>query len=136
MLKDRGTLFVPELNAPIKILDLAQQMIRESAATARPGEKQIEIAFTGLRSGDKLSEDLLSSFETSEPTTHPKLRRILSPIPDPKSLDVSIASIYTHAQSRDLPALLDTIRTLVPDYHPSDLISPQPSARLSATAKA
>jgi FlaA1/EpsC-like NDP-sugar epimerase len=135
-LKDPGTLFVPELNAPIKILDLAQQMIRESTATAQPAEKRIEIAFTGLRPGDKLSEDLLSSFETSEPTSHPKLRRILSPISAPKSLDAAIASISTHVQSRDLPALLDTICTLVPDYHPSDLLYAQTSAHLSATAKA
>jgi FlaA1/EpsC-like NDP-sugar epimerase len=135
-LEDSGTLFVPELNAPIKILDLAQQMIRESTANARPSEKQIEIAFTGLRPGDKLTEDLLSSFETSEPTSHPKLRRILSPISAPKSLDAAIASISTHVPSRNLPALLDTIRTLVPDYHPSDLLSAQTSAHLSATAKA
>ena len=96
---------------------------------------QIEIVFTGLRPGDKLHEDLLSSSESAEPTSHPKLRRIIGPAAAAKSLDSAITVISEKAQSRDLPALLDAIRSLVPGYHPSDLLSAQASAQLSATAK-
>jgi FlaA1/EpsC-like NDP-sugar epimerase len=134
-LDDSATLFVPDLPAPIKILDLAEDMIREVSAQV-PGTKKIEITFTGLRPGEKLHEDLLSSTETAENTTHPKLRRILSPTPIAKSLDSAITSIAEKAHSRDLPALIDAIRKLAPDYHPSDLISAQISTQLSATAKA
>jgi FlaA1/EpsC-like NDP-sugar epimerase len=152
-LEDSATLFVPDLAAPIKILDLAQKMIREASASetsdtsvanapggsgaqAVPNTKQIEIIFTGLRPGDKLSEDLLSSSEFAEPTSHPRLRRIIGPTPTAKFLDSSLAIISDQAISRDLPALIDAIRSLVPDYQPSDLISAQISTHLSFTAKA
>jgi FlaA1/EpsC-like NDP-sugar epimerase len=135
-LDDPATLFVPELAAPIKILDLAQKMIREATASAESDAKQIEIVFTGLRPGDKLSEDLLSSSEIAEPTSHPKLRRISGPTSTAKFLDSSITLISGKVHSRDLPALIDAIRSLVPDYQPSDVISAQISTQLSATAKA
>jgi FlaA1/EpsC-like NDP-sugar epimerase len=143
-LEDAGTLFVPKLDATFKILDLARKMITEFSSANACGAsdsvasvpKQIEIAFTGLRPGDKLSEDLLSSSETAEPTTHAKLRRINGPTFTAKFLDTSINLISEKVQSRDLPALIDTIRSLVPEYQPSDVISAQASSRLSATAKA
>ena len=135
-LGDAATLFVPDLDAPIKILDLAKELIAEAQASAAPNKKPIEIVFTGLRPGDKLSEDLLSSSETAEPTTQPKLRRIIGPTPTAKSLDSALHTISHHAISRDLPALLEAIRSLVPEYKPSERISAQKSPQLSATAKA
>ena len=135
-LGDAATLFVPDLDAPIKILDLAKELIAEAQASAAPNKKPIEIVFTGLRPGDKLSEDLLSSSETAEPTTQPKLRRIIGPTPTAKSLDSALQTISHHAISRDLPALLEAIRSLVPEYKPSERISAQKSPQLSATAKA
>ena len=119
-----------------KILDLAKELIAEAQASAAPNKKPIEIVFTGLRPGDKLSEDLLSSSETAEPTTHPKLRRITGPTPTAKSLDAAVTLISEKAHSRDLPALIEAVRSLVPDYEPSNLISAQISTQLSATAKA
>jgi FlaA1/EpsC-like NDP-sugar epimerase len=135
-LEDAATLLVPDLAEPIKILDLAQKMISEAHASAASDAKQIEIAFTGLRPGDKLSEDLLSSSESAGPTTHPKLRRITGPTPAAKSIDAAITLISEKVQSRDLPALLESIHSLVPDYEPSDLIAAQSSTQLSAAAKA
>jgi len=139
-LDDPGTLFVPELGQPVKILDLAEKLIRESAASTRRDasaasaspERKIEIVFTGLRPGDKLFENLLSSSESAEPTTHPKLRRISGPFPAARSLDSAISSISEKVQSRDLPALLDIIRTLVPGYHPSDALAALTSTHLYA----
>jgi FlaA1/EpsC-like NDP-sugar epimerase len=133
-LDDPATLFVPELDAPIKIFDLAKKMIRESAESVARNTKPIEIVFTGLRPGDKLSEDLLSSSETAEPTSHPKLRRICGPLPPAKSLDSAINLISEKVQARDLPALLDAIRALVPDYQPSDTV--RSSANFYVAAKA
>jgi len=135
-LEDSATLFVPDLAEPIKILDLAKKLISEAQPSATPDGKKIEIVFAGLRPGDKLYEDLLSSSESAEPTTHPKLRRIVGPIPTAKSLDAAITLISERVQSRDLPALLESVRSLVPDYEPSALISAQISTHLSATAKA
>ncbi|MBV9886104.1 MAG: polysaccharide biosynthesis protein [Acidobacteria bacterium] len=132
-LEDNATLFVPELDAPIKILDLAKKMIREAAA---PGATQIEIVFTGLCPGEKLHEDLLSPSETAEPTTKAKLRRIVGPMPAANSLDAAITVISEKVQSRELPTLIETISKLVPDYQASEVLSKQTSAQLSATAKA
>jgi FlaA1/EpsC-like NDP-sugar epimerase len=136
VLEDAATLFVPDLAAPIKILDLAKKLISEAHESDAAGANPIEIVFTGLRPGDKLSEDLLSSSEFAEPTNHPRLRRITGPTPTAKSLDAAITLISENVQVRALPALFDAIRALVRDYEPSDLISAQISPHLSITAKA
>ncbi len=127
-LEDNATLFVPELDAPIKILDLAKEMIREAAA---PRATQIEIVFTGLRPGEKLHEDLLSSSEFAEPTTHPKLHRIIDPIRAADSLNAVINLISEKMKARDLPSLLNAVRTLVPEYQPSDALTAQTSPQLA-----
>ena len=131
-LDDSATLLVPDLPAPIKILDLAKKLIAEAQPSAASAPKQIEILFTGLRPGDKLHEDLLSSSESAEPTTHPKLRRITGPLPTANSLGSAITLISEKVQSRDLPALLDAIRSLVPEYQPSEILNSQIATHLSA----
>jgi FlaA1/EpsC-like NDP-sugar epimerase len=131
-LDDSGTLFVPELNAPTKIADLARKMIAE-AAEFNP--KQIKMVGIGLRPGEKLTESLISSSETVEPTADPKLRRVCGAIPTAETICSAIGIISEKVQARDLPALLDVVRSLVPEYQPSDLISAQASTYLSASAK-
>jgi Predicted nucleoside-diphosphate sugar epimerases len=66
-----GEIFVFDMGEPVKIVDLAVRMI--SLAGLEPG-KDIEIKFTGLRSGEKLYEELLSTQETTLPTPHEKIR--------------------------------------------------------------
>ena len=131
-LADSGTLFIPELDAPVKILDLAKKMIAEAADSA---PKQIKIVHTGLRPGEKLEERLISSSEIAEPTAEPKLRRVTGSIPSAEILRSAINLFSEKAQSRDLPALLDTVRSLVPEYHPSDTLTALASAQLSSAAK-
>ncbi|PIU17534.1 MAG: polysaccharide biosynthesis protein, partial [Gallionellales bacterium CG08_land_8_20_14_0_20_59_87] len=63
-------IFVLDMGKPVKIVDLAKEMIRLSGLD----EDDIRIEFTGLRPGEKLYEEVLADDENTLPTPHPKLR--------------------------------------------------------------
>lgn len=65
-----GEVFILDMGEPIKIVDLAREMIRLKGLEP---DIDIQIEFTGLRPGEKLFEELLGAEEGSEPTEHPKI---------------------------------------------------------------
>jgi FlaA1/EpsC-like NDP-sugar epimerase len=65
-----GQIYVLDMGQPVRIVELARMLIRLSGKT----EQEIPIAFTGLRPGEKLYEELLADDETTVSTPHPKLR--------------------------------------------------------------
>ena len=71
-----GDIFILEMGKPVRILDLAMQMIALSGLTPH---EDIEIVFTGLRPGEKLYEELSHGGESVTATAHPKIVRFLSP---------------------------------------------------------
>jgi len=70
LMGEGGEIFLLDMGEPVKIVDLAKDMIKLSGFD----ESDIKITFTGLRPGEKLYEELLSDDEHSLPTPHPKLR--------------------------------------------------------------
>jgi FlaA1/EpsC-like NDP-sugar epimerase len=75
----RGDVFVLDMGEPVRIIDLAMQMIRLSG---KEPERDIQIEIVGARPGEKLHEGLFSEGETAVATTHPKIMRVSGPIVD------------------------------------------------------
>jgi FlaA1/EpsC-like NDP-sugar epimerase len=118
-LEEGGGIFVPQLGSPAKILDLALQLIRD--ARSKCG-KDIPVVFTGLRPGDKLSEEFLSRNESAEPTTDGRLFRVRTQDTLNGRFDVYLEELSRSVDQRNLASMLETLCTIVPDYRPSELL--------------
>jgi FlaA1/EpsC-like NDP-sugar epimerase len=107
-----GEILVLDMGEPVKIVDLARDMIRLSGLP----EDGVKIAFTGLRRGEKLREELLADNEHTLPTRHPKVRalRALSP-PDPSWVSEALAWLETPQPYED-EAVRAKLTRLVPEY--------------------
>jgi FlaA1/EpsC-like NDP-sugar epimerase len=115
--------FIPDLPEPLRILDLANQMLRHST-----NPKNIAIEFSGLRPGDKLTEDILAPGESLEPTSHPAIQLATAPFISYEHFDNSLHQLSDVVQRRDLPALLETLCQLVPEYQSSRALCPAAQA--------
>lgn len=108
-----GEIFIFDMGQPVKILDLARNMIRLAGYTP---EKDIPIIFTGLRPGEKLYEELLNQKETTLPTTNKKImiarvREFDYDVVSPQ-IDLLIETSYTNKTF----TLVRQMKQLVPEY--------------------
>lgn len=110
-------IFVPEMGEPVKILRLARDLI--AAAGLRP-EVDIPVAFTGLRPGDKMEEELFGEGELAEPSGDPRLRQVRASIVAIDQFDSDIAELAKIAEARNSAKLLEVVRRMVPNYRPSE----------------
>jgi FlaA1/EpsC-like NDP-sugar epimerase len=108
-----GEIFVLDMGDPVKIVDLATELITLSGF--RPGV-DIEIAFTGLRPGEKLFEELSIKGEDMQETRHPKIG-IWKNIPmDRDRLRAKIEELVALAKTGEHPVIAAKIKELVPEY--------------------
>jgi FlaA1/EpsC-like NDP-sugar epimerase len=86
----RGQVYVLDMGEPVKIIDLARNMIRLSG---KEPETEIPIAFVGVRPGEKLHEELWTEGEAVGPTSHPKILRAARPPIDGEWLEEELAEL-------------------------------------------
>jgi FlaA1/EpsC-like NDP-sugar epimerase len=105
-----GRILLPDMGEPIKISALARSMIR------RLSDQPIEIVITGLRPGDKLSEELMSQEELSRATTYDEFTVVETPAVDPLFLRSCICELEQSAQLYDEEKLMTTLHSLIPEF--------------------
>lgn len=123
-----GEIFMLDMGEPVRIIDLATDLIRLSGYEVG---RDIDIVFTGLRPGEKLNEELFLAGETYHTTAHPKIRiaagagRFV-----PEHLHATIASLEQAVDSANPLLLRQQLHMLVPEYQiPNRTLSPA-AARL------
>ncbi len=112
---DRAPIFVLDMGEPVRIEELACQMIR--LAGLRP-YKDIPITFTGLRPGEKLFEELFHDAENLIATSHQSIRLARARALDRLQLLAAISDTIKAARNGDQRALRDLLQRIVPEYEP------------------
>ncbi|HWZ93988.1 MAG TPA: nucleoside-diphosphate sugar epimerase/dehydratase [Opitutaceae bacterium] len=108
-----GEIFILDMGQPVKIIDMARQMIELSGY--KP-DIDIEIKITGLRPGEKLFEELRHTDESHEPTDHPRIFKLRSE-PGPENAETWLAELRAAAAGTP-QASKQAMKRLVPEYTP------------------
>jgi len=111
-LGENGSVYVLDMREPVRIVDLAEELIRLSGL--EPGE-DIEIAFTGLRPGEKMFEDIMTAEEGTNATHHEKIYVARGTAP-PDQLGERLARLQAAACAHDIEGIRAALRELVPTY--------------------
>lgn len=105
-----GEIFVFDMGAPVKIVDLAKRMIRLS------GAKNIDIKFSGLREGEKLYEEVLNDAEQTKPTHHPKIMIASVREYDYQTACKNEMKLLEASHSFDDMSIVRIMKEIVPEY--------------------
>ena len=105
-----GEIFVFDMGAPVRIVDLAKRMIKLS------GAQDIEIKFTGLRDGEKLYEEVLNDAEQTKPTHHPKIMIASVREYDYEEACRNEAALLEASHTFDDMAIVKLMKEIVPEY--------------------
>ncbi len=133
-----GQVFVLDMGEPVRIVDLAQNMIRLSGKQPRlpddpvTSPKDVRIVFVGSRPGEKIHEELWSEDESVAATSHPKILRLSRPPVDPDWLAEQLAELERLADEGDTLEVVGKLQRVV--RHPLRLTAPPPAARPQAEA--
>jgi FlaA1/EpsC-like NDP-sugar epimerase len=110
-----GEIFVLDMGEPVRILSLAEELIRLSGLVPY---KDIDIVFSGLKPGEKLFEELLIDGEGIKPTAHRKIR-VMAPVEtDLRRVAEDFNELFSLARACNISGLLDCLRAIVPEFVP------------------
>jgi FlaA1/EpsC-like NDP-sugar epimerase len=127
-----GEIFVLDMGEPIKIVDLANDMIRLSGL--KPNE-DIQIEFTGVRPGEKLYEELLATEERTSRTSHPKIFvGKVRPMPAAE-VDEGLAKLRNLVESGDVQGLRSFLVRFIPESRLSDPVVPSDEEPTASTVR-
>ena len=107
--EEQGGLFVLDMGEPVKIDELARQMVRLAGLE----EGAVEIVYTGLRPGEKMHEELFYAGEALEQTSHGAIRRVAG-----GEAVSDVVALVAACQGRQREAALAELRRLVPEFQP------------------
>lgn len=113
-----GEIFVFDMGRPIKIVDLAHQMIRLSGLVP---DKDIKIVFTGLRPGEKLYEELLTNNENTLPTHNPKIKIAKIEEFDDKEICQKIEKLLFNLYSFSKTEIIKYLEDMVPEFKSNNM---------------
>jgi FlaA1/EpsC-like NDP-sugar epimerase len=113
-----GEIYVLDMGEPVRIAELARQMIRLSGYS----ESDIRIEYTGLRPGEKLYEEPLADSETTLPTPHPKLRVALARPPENGALLEELLAWLAHPESKAPDKVRARLKYWIPEYANPEII--------------
>lgn len=111
-----GEIYVLDMGEPIRILDLATNLIRLSGL--RPGV-DIDIVFTGIRPGEKLYEELLTAEDETRTTRHERIFVHNEPPVNASDMLGKIETLIRRAADVSRPELMALIQAIVPEYQPA-----------------
>jgi FlaA1/EpsC-like NDP-sugar epimerase len=114
-----GEVFVFDMGESVKIINLAKKMITLSGMRV---DRDIEIKFTGLRPGEKLYEELLSTDENTLPTHHPKILIAKVNVPSYAYMDIQMNLIQDVLVVGDNNELVSKIKEVIPEYKSNNSI--------------
>ena len=107
-------IYVLQMGKQIRVVDLARNLIRLSGLVP---DRDIQIVFSGIRPGEKLQEELLSTGEVAEPSTVEGIVQVQPvPLPEHQTLLVQLAALERFAARNDAPAVLQQLHVIVPGY--------------------
>ena len=115
-----GEIFVLDMGDPVKIVDLAEQMIHLSGMEVG---KDIEIKFTGLRPGEKLYEELFHHSESLMGTSHPKIMLSASREVDWKEMQALLEKLRGACAEREVDRVRALLQEMVPEFVQSSAAS-------------
>jgi FlaA1/EpsC-like NDP-sugar epimerase len=115
--------FVLDMGEPVLIVSLVRNYVQQMNLP------EVEIRYTGLRPGEKLSEKVFSDGEERVPTAHPKIWATRRAEP-PAEFGPLLASLYEAADDGDSALVKDLLQQIVPEYEPSQI--PQTSVSVGA----
>jgi FlaA1/EpsC-like NDP-sugar epimerase len=112
-----GEIFILDMGTPVKIVDMARDLIRLSGFEP---DTDIQVEYIGLRPGEKLQEELITEGEGIVPTSHEKIMVLRSESPDLLGLNGSIDKLAGMSYEQDVRAIIAKLQEIVPEYSPGD----------------